>query len=432
MGLDSWNEWNVDLNIFDACGVTLSAIDRFTIGIGGNAKAGQGSKMLGPGYIWVDDIRLYPPRCIPEYAREVGNLTEGDCDTDGLDLDVMGRNWLISDKMAQASPPADLGLVRYALDEGTGTLAENDGEFGSDFDLTIGDSFEWDVNGNFTGSLVSDPNNTPTWFNDPCRGWCLYFDGEEGWGRPGEEPTALGGDYLLIPPLNLNRDAVTITAWVYPQPTFGKNGDAMMDGFTGIVHQRDHDGGWGIDGSTTAGLSYGSGGGFVYDGSMGYVWNDNASNTWSFETGIYIEPLEWNFLALTIEPSQAVCYRVSQSGALESATNAIAHDAEEFDFYTGIASDWNGTLRFFKGRMSDVRIYGRTLAIGEIMGLGGMTGLIYVPNTSVANISPKDPNLSPDPNLKDGYDPNNLDIVNFLDYDLLAENWLEEYLWPGS
>jgi hypothetical protein len=427
---DQWFEWNIDLGIFDACGVTLSAIDRLSIGFGGD-RVGQGAKPTDDtyAYVHIDDIRLYPPRCIPEYAREVGNLTEGDCDTDGFDLEVMTRDWVITDKMAQAAPPADLGLVRYAFDEGTGPIAENDGEFGSAYDLTIGDSFEWDVNGNFTGNLVSNPNNTPTWFNDPCRGWCLYFDGEEGQGRPGEEPTALGGDYLLIPPLNLNRDTVTITAWVYPQPTFG-DGDEMMDGYTGIVMTRTHYGGWGIDGNTTAGLSYGAGPGDTYDGSMGYVWNDNASDTWGFETEIYIEPLEWNFLALTIEPSQAVCYRVSQSGTLESATNAIAHDAEEFDFYTGIATDWHGITRFFKGRMSDVRIYGRTLTIGEIMGLGGMSGDVYVPNTSVANISPKDPDLSPDPNLWDSYDPNNPDIVNFLDYDLLAKNWLEEYLWP--
>ncbi|UCF43920.1 MAG: hypothetical protein JSV99_03065, partial [Planctomycetota bacterium] len=35
MGWGIWEEWNIDLNVFDACGVELSAIDRFTIGIGG-------------------------------------------------------------------------------------------------------------------------------------------------------------------------------------------------------------------------------------------------------------------------------------------------------------------------------------------------------------------------------------------------------------
>jgi hypothetical protein len=95
MGNAYWNEWNVDLNIFDACGVDLTAIDRFTIGIGG-AKAGQSSKMSGAGYIWADDIRLYPPRCRPEVSEQTGDFT-GDCNVMYDDLDVMTTDWLMTD-----------------------------------------------------------------------------------------------------------------------------------------------------------------------------------------------------------------------------------------------------------------------------------------------------------------------------------------------
>jgi hypothetical protein len=53
-------------------------------------------------------------------------------------------------------------------------------------------------------------------------------------------------------------------------------------------------------------------------------------------------------------------------------------------------------------------------------------------NTSTANLVPKDPYLSSDPNLKyNAYDPNNPDIVNFSDYAFLAVHWLEgPLLWP--
>jgi hypothetical protein len=91
---DVWDEWNIDLSIFDACGVTLSAIDRFTIGIGGDDRTGQKSKMSDYGHIWVDDIRLYPPRCRPELAA--GDIT-GDCVADRWDLYIMGRDWLAHD-----------------------------------------------------------------------------------------------------------------------------------------------------------------------------------------------------------------------------------------------------------------------------------------------------------------------------------------------
>ncbi|UCF42385.1 MAG: hypothetical protein JSV99_07200 [Planctomycetota bacterium] len=56
----SWHKWSIDLNIYDACGVTLSAIDRFAIGIGG-AKAGQTKAMVDSGRIWLDDICLTAP-----------------------------------------------------------------------------------------------------------------------------------------------------------------------------------------------------------------------------------------------------------------------------------------------------------------------------------------------------------------------------------
>ncbi|MHC4498757.1 MAG: hypothetical protein ACYS21_06540, partial [Planctomycetota bacterium] len=59
--MESWFAWDVNLGIFDACGVELTAIDRFSIGIGGSDKTAQKNAMTGIAYIWIDDIRLYPP-----------------------------------------------------------------------------------------------------------------------------------------------------------------------------------------------------------------------------------------------------------------------------------------------------------------------------------------------------------------------------------
>ncbi len=98
---DSWNEWNIDLAIFDACGVNLTAIDRFTIGIGGDVKTAQKTKMSGAGYIYVDDIRLYPPRCRPSESKAIGDFTgadgEADCNVDFWDVNIMATDWLIAD-----------------------------------------------------------------------------------------------------------------------------------------------------------------------------------------------------------------------------------------------------------------------------------------------------------------------------------------------
>jgi len=55
--------------------------------------------------------------------------------------------------------------------------------------------------------------------------------------------------------------------------------------------------------------------------------------------------------------------------------------------------------------------------------MGQPEGTFYVPLETPANLVPKDPPGAP-------FDPGNLDIVNFKDYAILADNWLDEFLWP--
>ncbi len=70
---------------------------------------------------------------------------------------------------------------------------------------------------------------------------------------------------------------------------------------------------------------------------------------------------------------------------------------------------------FFSGKLDDVRVYNYALSPAEIMSLAG-AGAVYVPVTSPANISDLEPVLEK--------------RVNFKDYSLLANKWLEEELFP--
>jgi hypothetical protein len=74
-----WQEVNIDLASF---GVDLQNVTSLTIGI-----AGAGSS----GLVYIDNIRLYPSRCIPQ--KVPGDLT-GDCIVDEEDLAVIADNWL--------------------------------------------------------------------------------------------------------------------------------------------------------------------------------------------------------------------------------------------------------------------------------------------------------------------------------------------------
>jgi uncharacterized repeat protein (TIGR01451 family) len=77
-----WHEWNIALT--DFAGVDHNNIKQITIGFGNK----DGPEVEGT--VYFDDIRLYAPRCIPEYA---GDLT-GDCVVDYWDLKVMTDEWL--------------------------------------------------------------------------------------------------------------------------------------------------------------------------------------------------------------------------------------------------------------------------------------------------------------------------------------------------
>ncbi len=137
--VEAWHEWNIDLATFDACGVSLTNIDKLHIGFGGS-QGGQGKNPGGSGTVYIEDIRLYPTRCRPEASELVGDFT-GDCNVLYDDLDVMAADWLIAD-----------GCVVISHRDGVLTMA--------------GGEPNW-TSGQIDGALGFDPNIKVD-VNDPC------------------------------------------------------------------------------------------------------------------------------------------------------------------------------------------------------------------------------------------------------------------------
>lgn len=90
-----WHEWNIDLTNL---GIDLSAINSFAIGFGDPASKTPG----GSGIVYIDDIRLYLPRCLPQLSKPAGDL-DNDCDVDMQDLALMAANWLQTDYIDRGS-----------------------------------------------------------------------------------------------------------------------------------------------------------------------------------------------------------------------------------------------------------------------------------------------------------------------------------------
>jgi len=80
-----WTEWEIDLNDFSD--VNLADVQRIYLGIGTKDNPTPGG---GSGLVYIDDIRLYPSRCLD---RPAGDFT-CDCVVDYRDLKIMTDVWL--------------------------------------------------------------------------------------------------------------------------------------------------------------------------------------------------------------------------------------------------------------------------------------------------------------------------------------------------
>jgi hypothetical protein len=83
-----WREWNIDLQAFAAQDVNISDVNKITLGVGTGADTGQ----TNVDFLYFDDIRLYPPRCVSSEA--VADWVNDDCTTDFDELGIFVADWL--------------------------------------------------------------------------------------------------------------------------------------------------------------------------------------------------------------------------------------------------------------------------------------------------------------------------------------------------
>jgi fibronectin type 3 domain-containing protein len=171
---------------------------------------------------------------------------------------------------------------------------------------------------------------------------------------PGFEPTnkavcftnGVNNSYVVLPPLNLNTNTATITAWAYPLGSIAS--------YSGLVFCR--------NGSDASGLCY------TTNNFLGYTWNTNSSATWSYKSGLIVPQNQWSFVALVVAPTRAILYLYS-SNSLFSATNAIAYTTEAFSGLTLIGDDATSSSRVFGGLMDEVAIFNYALTETQLQQL---------------------------------------------------------------
>jgi hypothetical protein len=105
-------------------------------------------------------------------------------------------------------------------------------------------------------------------------------------------------------------------------------------------------------------------------GALGYTWNQNNASTWDWNSGIFPTPNKWQFVALVITPTSGTVYLIDNNG-VQSAVNAIPHDAEEFGVAWHIGDDASSGTggRTFPGSIADVSVYLSALSSSQLTAL---------------------------------------------------------------
>ncbi len=193
-------------------------------------------------------------------------------------------------------------------------------------------------------------------------------------GQPGPQPPAFSGlettnracgfngssGYVDLPPLNLNTNTVTITAWVLANTIQTNN--------AGIVFCD--------SGTTVAGLKFD-----ISDpNGLSYNWNNDSSAA-SFKSYLTVPVSKWSYMALIVQPDQAILC-LHDGTAFSTSTNYITHPEQSFDGHTLIGADIQSTNLTFNGLIDEVAVFNRALSVGEVYSqyaaaVGGQPPVIY-------------------------------------------------------
>jgi autotransporter-associated beta strand protein len=158
---------------------------------------------------------------------------------------------------------------------------------------------------------------------------------------------------ITIPPLNLNSNVLTITAWVK------RNGS--QNAWSGIFFDRE---------SSANGLHFGTANEFRY------TWNNSAS-TYNANSGLVPPAGVWTFVALVIEPSRARIYMATNGGTLSGWTNSVTNPVQGFAGNSCIGQDTTSASRYFNGQLDEVALYNQALTPAQL------TQLAYSPIITV-------------------------------------------------
>ena len=148
----------------------------------------------------------------------------------------------------------------------------------------------------------------------------------------------------------------------------------------------------------------------VTSGNLG-LWMDS----WSlFEPATSLPAGTWTHVAFVYDgndTSQATLYI---DGIHTADTTFTMGDGDVYDAQVGASTLTGGES--FNGAIDEVYLYNRPLSQAEVLYLAGGSGAVYIPLFTPAELYDSEPQLQR--------------IINFRDYAIVANDWLEDQSWP--
>jgi len=211
-------------------------------------------------------------------------------------------------------------------------------------------------------------------------------------------------DFGNQPSLDFTTGDWTISAWI--KTTQSGTGDENK----GSIYAK--------GGDQTDGIRYTLGIGEVTSDLITLTTDDNVTKAQATGSTAVNDDL-WHHVAGVRKAAQLLVY---VDGALDgTGTVPAGYDLSgttQHNAYVGAITDnRDGTIfKYFVGSIDDVQIYDYALSDTDILSVAGLTEL-YFPVTSPANISDDE--------------PVNSKKVNFKDFAVLADEWLQQLVWPA-
>jgi Concanavalin A-like lectin/glucanases superfamily/Immunoglobulin I-set domain len=154
--------------------------------------------------------------------------------------------------------------------------------------------------------------------------------------------------WVTVPPLHLETNRVTMTAWIYS--------DGAQVDYCGLFEI----------GGGNAGFAYG--GDFSLNAGQLIYWWSGA--TYTFVSGLVIPTNQWSFVAVVIEPTKADLY-LGTNGVLNAAEDIALHEIETFGANGEIGHQPGSgpDNRVFNGSIDEVAVFNYAFTPAQVLNL---------------------------------------------------------------